>query len=169
MRKHNNYPLVSFFPLLIVSILLSACSVGKIPSSKKYQTQYLLPELNGLYLGMPLAEFQKFKKYPSDLTDTPSSHFGFRILWTEQVQEGDVESIIYYFDADGEKPLYEFIVNHKADIDVAKLAREKYGPPNHEGKEWSFKGEEGFNIRAWVYQQKIVIVGKMKGTEWEEE
>ena len=159
---------ISVFLVLVTAFLLSACTLLEIlPSGKKHQTNYLFPVLDRLYLGMPLAEFQKVKKHPENLSGQPDPEANFRIVWNEALEKDLEKSVTYYFGVEGDKPLYEFIINYKPGTNVAKLAREKYGAPNYLETEWLFRGEEGFDIHIWVDIHKLIIVGKIEGTEWE--
>jgi hypothetical protein len=48
---------------------------------------------------------------------------------------------------------------------LQNYAISKYGSPNFQ-KEWSFKSNEGFDIRVWTFESKLVIAGLIAGTEY---
>lgn len=86
----------------------------------------------------------------------------YRNVYIQEVNEGDVQRIIYYFN---KNRLYEVITQYQTE----ELAREKalktYGKPNHDD-EWRFTAD-GVQYGAWVFQNKVVAVKCISGSEWE--
>ena len=80
-----------------------------------------------------------------------------------------IKELTLYFDNEGTFPLYEFIIDYKEIAERDKVANELYGKPNFKEKEWKFDSGEGYPIRVWTYQNKLIIAGFMPGTEWEGE
>jgi serine/threonine protein kinase len=120
------------------------------------------PPFYNLYLGMAYDNFQKLKSVDQMQRST---QLDFRTELTETVEDEQIESITYYFDNDGNQPLYEFIIKYKPDFNLQNYAISKYGSPNFQ-KEWSFKSNEGFDIRVWTFESKLVIAGLIAGTEY---
>ncbi len=114
---------------------------------------------------MPQADFLKIHKKDIEISDV----IDFRNQITETFTDGDIEAVTYYFDKDGNQPLYEYIIEYKDGIDVKEIAKSKLGNPNYEEKEWLFDSEKGYKVRAWTFKQKIVLAANLKGTEWETE
>ncbi|MBM4372190.1 MAG: hypothetical protein FJ098_11080 [Deltaproteobacteria bacterium] len=143
----------------LLSLLLGCSAAVTRPEHAKR----LPPELDRVWFGMSLAEYEKLHgQAAQDLT------MSFRIEVEQAAPGGDVVRVIYYFDAEGDRPLYEAIVEYREGVDVQALARTLYGDPNDQETEWSFPTSEGFTFRAWVFEQKIVVMGTLPGTEWSE-
>lgn len=120
---------------------------------------------NKVRFEMPLSEFlDNFKRDNIVLDDS----YGFRLVYTQAVKNRNVSEIIYYFDADGDKPLYEIIVVYKESINAQTIADRKYGTPNFRQTEWRFQYKE-HEIWCWVYKDKIVVTAKIPETEWYKE
>jgi hypothetical protein len=159
MKKRISFLTLAFFVLIVLS-----CSLFK-PSQPTYQKWYLPEQFGDLYLGMPYEEFVKTK----DVSQMEKSEmFSFRFEHIETPEDENIKEVTYYFEDENlpENPLYELIIEYEPSFDLAGYIKEKYGPPNYEG-EWRFEGKEEFPIMVWTFDQKLVIAGKMKGTEWE--
>lgn len=94
--------------------------------------------------------------------------FNFRQEFVEEINEAGITKIIYYFDAAGSKPFYETIIiyenNKKRDEDALRLL----GQPNFENNtEWIIGSRQDYKIRAWKFENKLVMAAQLPGTEWE--
>jgi hypothetical protein len=128
---------------------------------------YLPNGLEPFYMGMPYEDFLTVVgKEPRPNTDS-----SFRIEVTYRVQNQPFETIIFYFDLDGEMPLYEFILEFPGAFDIHRYAIERYGNPNFKD-EWRFDTGKGYFVRIWtlrfLFKQRLVIAGTIPGTEQED-
>ncbi len=154
MRKLN-----LLFPVFI--FFLAACAITG--GGHKIQKKYIPAELKKVYLGMSMADFKKARP---NVVFEEDNIMNFRVVGAETFENGDITLINYYFDAEGEFPLYEIIISYK-DAETRNAVVEKlYGEPNFE-KEWRFDSEEDFEIMVWNFAKKIVIAGRIAGTEWD--
>ena len=97
---------------------------------------------------LPLAEFEEgFKKEKLSRDDS----YGFRIVYTQEVNRRNVSEIVYYFDSDGNKPLYEVIVAYNNENTPRIIAERRFGKPNYKQDEWRFRYKD-HDIWCWVYK-----------------
>ena len=154
--------------LIIIPLLIVSCSVFKTVPTQRLQTQFLPSYVKNLYLGMPLEKFEEIKDMNTMIVEKGIS---FRHQYEEVVNDDRLESIVYYFDANiASQPLYEIIFIFKLGFDVKSYANEMYGAPSVESHlpfdEWCWQSGEGFQIVAWTFENKLVIIGTIKKTEW---
>ena len=131
----------------------------------KQQQKFLPKVVKKLYFGMPMEEFAlKKKRLPTDKLEREA----IRYRWLETFsQKSDIAAAVYYFDLDGNKPLYEIVLFYRNIPARTKFLEKTFGPPNYNEVEWKFPTGEGFILRAWNYEDRLVIVGAIEGTEWE--
>lgn len=161
----SGFQLFSIIFLLLALTAITGCKGSRSIASKKYQARYIPAELSkSLYLGMPKADALKARP-GMELTREES----FRTVYLEEFTGSDISSVGYYFDTNEEGTLYEFIINYKTKARRDEVAKLLLGTPNYEdSQEWLYDSKEGFDIQAWTFQNKLVIVGKIAGTEWED-
>ncbi len=153
---------------LLFALAFSACKSSKSSSDSDYtnlQERFLTSKIKKSYIGMTQADFLKSHTRDIDISDVVD----FRTQITETFAEGDIKEVTYYFDKDGNKPLYEYIIEFKDGIDVNEIAKSKLGEPNSEDTKWLFDSRKGYKIKAWTFKQKIVLAANLKDTEWETE
>ena len=112
---------------------------------------------------MPMTDVLKLRKKASE-----SDKNSFRTVYLEEINKDGLNSVVYYFDNDGEMPLYEMILIYESEAKRDAVAAKLLGKPNFESKEWKIKTNKSYPLRAWAFQSKLVIVGVIKGTEWED-
>ncbi len=157
--------------LLIMILLLStSCSVFKTAPKERFQTQLLPNMVKNLYFGMSMNKFEEVKdvKNMEERRD-----MSFRYEYVEKIDNTEFQSITYYFDAKiSSQPLYEMIFTFKDNVDVESYTRNMYGNPSimHHlpFDEWCWKSGEDFQIVAWTFENKLVIIATIKKTEWTE-
>ncbi len=150
--------------ILSLAFLISSCNIFK--KTVRYEHQKFLPaEVENLYLGMTLEDFLKEKPYFKDIEG--NRIMSFRITYSEEGVSNKIKKITYYFDAEGEFPLYEFILEYYDAAERDRIAAQLLGEPNY-NDEWLFDTEQDFKIQASTYMNKLIIVGKIEGTEWDE-
>lgn len=152
----------NIFFILLIPILLGSCTATKKQTTQpRSQAQILLEQFQNLRLNMPYTEFAKLQKNLSERSDIMT----FRVTYEEEKPNKNIRHVIYYFDNQGNLPLYEIIIEYEEDFDLAKFLKTKYGTPNS-GKDWIYDSNEGFKIKVWTFDHKLVIAGIIKGTEW---
>ncbi|MEZ4773178.1 MAG: hypothetical protein R3D00_08345 [Bacteroidia bacterium] len=157
--------LILILSLALFLMTLSGCKGTKSLASTKYQTRYLPAVVADLYLGMPMKA--AIAAHPGMKFDSDDD---FRKSYIETFDSDGLSNITYYFDDNAEGSLYEFIIEYDNAEERDAVAAKYLGKPNYEDNtEWLYDSREGFNIHAWNYNSKLVIVGVIKGTEWSEE
>ena len=148
--------------LCILSFLfLASCSTTKYA----YQANYLPKPSQNLEFGMALAKWKQ--DHPTAVN--AGEDYGFRVIYLEDEAPAPFESIVYYFDNEEDIPLYELVLNYHDSTVRDAWIRENLGAPNHaNGKEWLYDSGEGFEIRIWTFQNKLVIAAAIAGCEWDE-
>ena len=148
-----------------ILLFLILCSISASGVSQNTKIRRPIPREvpnNQVEFAMSLAEFRdNFKRDDITLDDS----YGFRQVYTQKVKNRHVSEIIYYFDSDGDQPLYEIIVVYKEEEMAELIAARKYGAPNFREHEWRFTYKE-HDIWCWVYKNKIVVAAKIPDTEW---
>jgi hypothetical protein len=154
--------------LLLVACFLLVPQVMEAQKERKLQKKYLPKELykKKLYLGQTKVEL--LKKFPNATLE--SSSYDFREVYLLGALSKRFEEVVCYADAEGEFPVYEFILIVREGQRSDDIGRELLGSPNHEEEEWRFSPKETglpYPIAAWTYQNKLILAAAMPGTEWE--
>ncbi|PKA83899.1 hypothetical protein ATE92_2068 [Ulvibacter sp. MAR_2010_11] len=113
-----------------------------------------------IYYGMPLSEFEQNIE-GAELVEENS----FRIVFIQKLTTKEIQKIVYYFDLDGEKPLYEIIITYSNLQQPVNIAHSLFGEPNFDQTEWRVHTNE-HKIWSWVFKEKLVIVANIPDTEW---
>lgn len=154
---------------LMCALLLLGGSIGcrspRAATDDHPVQRYLPAQVRDLYFGLPLAEFLQQTRTLSRAEPDNS----FRTVLVEELSRGPVQTAVYYFDRDGDEPLYELILLYPDTATRNAETRALFGPPNHEGSEWRYDSGEGYPLWAWTFQQKLVIAAVLPGTEWADE
>ena len=147
---------------LFVVASLSACKSSK--DIHATQRQYFPESFKALYLGMPKADAMKARPNMEFAHDSE-----FRVEFLEKFENSDLTNAVYYFDDAEPHILYEIILVYKSEEARDKVANALLGTPNSENsQEWYFKTKEDFLMHCWTYKTKLILAGKIRGTEWEE-
>ena len=134
-------------------------------SAQKFDPKTVVPKSLAKYnFGMGLDEFAKKNKLATSAGGTMS----FRIEYTEKSTDKDIKSVIYYFDAENNQPLYEMIIDFKDKMALDAHCSKKLGAPN-DGKEWKWTTKEGHTFKAWRFSNTLVLAIGLPSTEWEKE
>ena len=151
---------------LLITILLFAFNFQQLSGQEAIIKRPFPREVNyKVKFELPLAEFEEgFKREKIERDNS----YGFRIVYTQKVDRRNVKDIIYYFDADGDQPLYEVIVSYNDEETPRVIAERRFGAPNYKQEEWRFRYKD-HDIWCWVYNNKIVIAAKVPDTEWYED
>ena len=104
---------------------------------------------DGVYIGMSEEDFkEKLKDQVFDEVTNES----FRTSYITKVGAQNVEYIVYYFDQDGDRPLYEVIIIYDTEKSRDTEAVNLFGTPNHEEVEWRMTRPGQFNVWSWTYK-----------------
>lgn len=158
-----------FLFLNFLTILFFSCKT-KINLIK--QSEGYIPEkelLTGVYFGMPLTEFLKITE-PTSISIIDSTSQTFRLVYAVNLGETEPKTVVYYFDSEGTKPLYEIILIYESPEKAIEKGVELLGPQNYQdNKEWYIKRDKGFDLLAWNHKTKFIITALLPKTEWYEE
>jgi hypothetical protein len=153
---------------LSVVLCLLLLTASAFAQSKKHSKGLLPDSHKDLWFGMPMSAFGEARPFnPDSLVKVME----FRHSLVIEQPPGSVtglRTVVYYFDAEGEAPLYEMILIYADEASRDEAAAKLFGPPNAD-KEWHFPKHKGFPFRAWPYQTKLVLAAALPGTEWEGE
>ena len=152
--------------MLLSSMLMLGASKSSEKVSSKKANPYLPEQLQEIDFGWPLTRVADIRDLRSeDMVDET-----FRKAVYQHIQLGDIEGVAYYFDGDGEQPLYELIVQYNTEAARDAAADKLLGKPNYENnKEWLIDTKRGYKLRAWKFKNKLVLVALLPGTEWYED
>lgn len=132
-----------------------------VPQTEADSKGVLPEEFKNLYFGMSFDEFKEVRKLGmveiSNLID-------FRIEYSETMK-GDIKAVTYYFDKEGNIPLYELIIEYNDEKTRDMVADKLFGKPNS-GDQWKIIKKSGLEIRAWKFITKLVVVAVLPNTEW---
>lgn len=93
----------------------------------------------------------------------------FRHVFIENVENDPaIESVVLYFDQDGDKKLYEVILIFKEETKRDAYAVRTLGQPNTVEGEWVLKHKKRPDVNAWKFKNKLVLVLKIPGCEWDD-
>ena len=157
--------------LLIFSLALAviSCVPKKEITNDNNRINRYFPEILGeLVLNMPFEEVIKMRPNIAPVNYVNDA-FSFRKEYVEEINQDGIQKIIYFFDADAQVPFYEAIIvyenSKKRDADATRLL----GQPNSENNtEWIVDSRQNFKVKVWKFENKLVVAGILKGTEWEE-
>lgn len=158
------------FCILLIAVGFSACKTPQVvnPNNTNRPNRYLPELLGDIVFKMTLAEVQAVRPNLAPveyLTDA----FSFRKEFVEAINEDGITKIIYYFDADEPQVFYEVIIvfesEEKRDAEATRLL----GQENYQNNtEWMIESRQKFQVHAWKFEKKLVVVGLLPGTEWGE-
>ncbi len=133
--------------------------------AQNFNAKTVLPaSLNQYRFGMPLEAFTKKNKSATNL----EGKMAFRIEYLDKDAGKDIKQVIYYFDAENDKPLYEMIIEFNNVQSLDAHCSKKLGKPN-DRKEWKWKTREGYIFKAWRFDNTLVLALGLPSTEWEKE
>jgi hypothetical protein len=137
-------------------------------------TDYLPEYLNGIYIGMPLAEFADIKD-TLFLTTMKSDSLEW-IGYKEEVNDEQINNIFYKFDSvpdsiNNTLPLLEIIINfmslEQADNFVQSKFREPLIQDEENIKQWLLKTDKNFILIVKQNNTEIKLIGTIAGAEWD--
>jgi hypothetical protein len=150
--------------IILFFCLISPAFAGMI-TAQNFDPKTVVPAKLAKYeFGMTLNKFKKRNK--KAVIDTPGS-FDFRIIAEDRSAGGEFESVVYYFDAENDEPLYEMIIQYKTLEAMEAYVNTTLKEPNN-GKEWKWTTKEGYVFKAWKFGKKLVLALGLPSTEWYE-
>jgi hypothetical protein len=136
-----------------------------ITLAQNFDPKIVLPkDLLKYNFGMSLDDFTK-KNKSAIARDVAIS---FRLEYQENNAGNDIKGVIYYFDTENNKPLYEMIIEFKDAQGLNKHCLKKLGATN-DGKGWKWTTKEGYIFKAWSFSNTLVLALGLPSTEWENE
>jgi hypothetical protein len=149
-------------------IFLSLLGTSLLAQNQISQFYNILPsEISSeIYFGMDLADFKEniganATRFSDDNT--------FRLVYFQQINLPEITKIVYYFDADDNKPLYEIIIIYKNEKQPGKVANMLFGQPNFNRTDWRVKNQGNPEIWSWTFKNKLIVVANISNTEWSED
>lgn len=151
-----------YLPVLFLGILLGSSQV--FGQSHRQQKKYFPKEVRNIFLGMPMEDFAKARP---QMAPGQLSREKIRYRWKESFPDkSPLLAAVYYFGNEGERPLYEIVLFYRDLSDRGQWVRKKLGSPNFNDREWKLSSAEGFVIRAWLHDEKLIFAAELEGTEW---
>ena len=121
---------------------------------------YLPEGLKDIRIGMSLVEFLESGHAQNVLR----KDHDFRITIEKAYADQAFSAATFYFGAEGNRPLYEIIIEYPPNYDLHAHLATAYGEPTHEG-EWRYRDHDDYRIMIWTFLNKVVIAANMRGTE----
>lgn len=147
--------------IAIALLMAVACKSTKTLTQHKY----IPSAFHNVRFDMPMDKALKARPAMKKIEEVD-----FRTVFLEEIGKDGIKQVVYYFGTEGSQPLYEMIFIYFDEDERDEAAENLLGTPNYEnGKEWMYDSGEGFRIHAWKFKTKLIVAGKIKGTEWEEE
>src|SRR5215813_3414300 len=113
-----------------------------IIQAQNFNSKNVLPKSLSKYnFGMRLDDFTEKNKSASHVDGS----IDFRVVYQQNAPGDNIKKVVYYFDADDNKPLYEMIIEFADLQSLDAHCSKKLGPPNN-GKEWTWKTKEGHSV-----------------------
>ena len=127
----------------------------------------------GVAFGMPVSAFTQVVDMRTMKSDNTRD---WRTVYFQPSSDPDIRALIYYISKEvADQPLYEIIIQYASEELAKTKAVEYFGAPNHSAaeddpkEEWRFNVPNEFARWVWVYKDKLVLVARVPGTEWDEE
>lgn len=120
--------------------------------------------LEGTQLGLTMSDFQAAR--PKLKPDAGA----FRTEFEQVFNRDGLVSATFYFDNEGDKPLYEIIVKFADQATREAVIDGDIGPANYPGKDdhWViYNGGEGSTVLAWTFGASFVLAGNLAKSEWD--
>ncbi|HKC36626.1 MAG TPA: hypothetical protein VKB95_11210 [Chitinophagaceae bacterium] len=136
-----------------------------ISFGQKFDPKTVVPKNLAQYkFGMGLDDFQKKNISATTAGDNAS----FRVEYLDKNAGNNIKQVIYYFDAENKKPLYEMIIQFNDAQSLDAHCSKKLGHPN-DGKQWKWTTREGYTFKAWRFSNTLVLALALPSTEWEKD
>ncbi|MEI6410020.1 MAG: hypothetical protein WCR52_11595 [Bacteroidota bacterium] len=150
--------------LRIFLIVLLSTTFCMAQTSTETAAKRVIQTLGKLSLGTSKAEFVRQKPTINRFDDK----MGFRLETTETVGIDGLESVTYYFDMDGEQPLYELILAFSTEALRTAVTEKMFGPANYPNKpdHWILGAENGVISIGWSSGPSYSIAANIPFTEW---
>ena len=175
--------IILFLILLITTVLVNYSTAQDFDQDLNFHhreinidqpTDYLPEYLNGIYLGMPLAEFANIKD-TLFLTTMKSDSLEW-IGYKEDVNDDRINNIFYKFDSVPDSindtlPLFEIIINFIHLEQADEFVESKFHEPLIKDiptyKQWILKTNKNFALIVKQYNNEVKLIGTIAGAEWD--
>jgi hypothetical protein len=153
----------------ILLLALGACRSKKELTNNNERINRYFPELLG-DLVFNLSMDEVIAKRPNLApVNYVNDAFSFRKEFVEEINEAGIKKLVYYFSVNDQKPFYELIIIYENDKIRDKEVLRLLGQPNFENNtEWIIGSRQDYKIKAWKFENNLVLAAQLKGTEWEE-
>jgi hypothetical protein len=133
--------------------------------AQNFDPKTVLPKALTKYnFGMGLDDFINKNK----LATPAGGSMSFRLEYQDNAPAKDIKKVVYYFDAENDKPLYEMIIEFKDLQSLDAHCSKKLGTPN-DGKQWKQTTKQGYIFKAWRFNNTLVCALGLPSTEWEKD
>lgn len=145
--------------VVAVSLTISGCKSTKIAAENKY----LPTEFSNIHFNMSMEKVTELRSFST--SDVQDDNFRFAVY--EKIGRNGIEGAAYYFDAEGDKPLYEIIIIYADEAARDAAAATLLGPPNYkDNTEWMLSPKKGYPLYCWKFKTKLVVAALIPNTEW---
>jgi hypothetical protein len=132
------------FCMLLSFAGITAFSQQTLKINPKLQAKYLIPEVNGLYIGAPEAAVAKETANQKDVMDN----------YVKKFTKGNIKEITYQLDSGF---VYEIIVEYTAAYNVARMIKTKYKKPATNKNMLEIKLIDGLILKIWEFNNRLCI------------
>lgn len=175
-----------FYFMLVLSLWMPFALLAQEKSEFTRQitveesSQYLPDYLDGIYIGMPLADFENVKDTLTlDISNNASD------MWfgaTEEVNQDGIDEVVYKFDKEEEgvnteRPLYQINIKFLEGDYEEEYISEKFRNynwdsytkdfDNTDNEEWILKTNKDYLLIVKKTADTVQIIATMAGTEWD--
>jgi len=175
-----------FYFMLVLSLWMPFALLAQEESEFTRQitveesSQYLPDYLDGIYIGMPLADFENIKDTLTlDISNNASD------MWfgaTEEVDQDGIDEVVYKFDKEEEgvnteRPLYQINIKFLEGDYEEEYISEKFRNynwdsytkdfDNTDNEEWILKTNKDYLLIIKKTADTVQIIATMAGTEWD--
>jgi hypothetical protein len=147
---------------------LAWLAMALVPGQPQFSVAETIHTVTNNLDGITLGISEKEVLANSTKTITIDRSRGFRTEAIDSINQSGLSNITYFFDAEGNAPLYEFIVEFADDRIRREAAFEMLGPANYPGEadQWVIDINDSTATIAWAFDNKLVVATNLAGTEW---
>jgi hypothetical protein len=123
-------------------------------------------------IGFKLSMSQKDALQLSNKLKKEKNLLDFREEYILKVNEKGLKEVTFYFDKDGEKPLYELIYEFENADSVEVLLNAAFGPASHPrlAEHWILSiNDQNVAFMIWRFENKIIMAANLPDTELADE
>jgi hypothetical protein len=156
-----------FITLLLTWLLFSAAPLqAQMFMGVASTINTLSVSLDGIRLGMTQDAFMLIRPQCSDIWYQNEQ----RTVTVDSITFDGITAITFYFAREGQRPLYEFVVEFDDQAMREDAAFDMLGPANFPGQanQWVINHQDSLITLAWAYDNMLVVAANLPDTEWQE-